>query len=45
VHKTSYTYSGREGEGGRPVEEDTTNPKTLNNRANDSNGTPHPETE
>lgn len=45
VHKTSYTYSGREGEGGRPVDEDTTNPKTLNNRANDSNGTPHPETE
>lgn len=44
VHKTSFTYSSNS-EGGRPVNEDTTNPKTLNNRANDSNGTPHPETE
>lgn len=45
VHQTSYTYNGAASEGGRPVSEDTQNPKTLNNRANDSNGTPHPGTE
>ena len=44
VHQTSYTFTG-ESTGGRPVDEDTANPKTLNNRANDNNNTPHPETE
>ena len=45
VHQTSFTFSGGDSKGGRPTDDDTTNPKTLNNRANDSNGTPHPETE
>lgn len=44
VHMTSYTYTGENGSG-RPTDEDTQNPKTLNNRANASNDTPHPETE
>ena len=44
VHKTSYTYSASNGSG-RPFSEDTVNPHTLTNRANNSNGTPHPETE
>ena len=46
VHQTSYTYNGRnyDDRGGRPVDEYTVNPNTLKNRANDSNGTPHPST-
>lgn len=45
VHQTSFTYTGKSNEAGRPTDEDTQNPKTLNNRANASNDTPHPETE
>ena len=45
VHQTSYTYTGANSGVGRPVSEDTVNPHTLTNRANNSNGTPHPETE
>jgi len=45
VHMTSFTYTGDKGEAGRPTDDDTQNPKTLNNRANASNDTPHPETE
>ena len=44
VHQTSYTYTGNNN-AGRPADDDTENPKTLNNRANASNDTPHPETE
>ena len=46
VHQTSYTYTGRDyyNRSGRPVSEDTVNPSTLENRANNSNGTPHPST-
>ena len=44
VHMTSYTFTGDE-KGGRPTNDETQNPKTLNNRANASNDTPHPETE
>ena len=45
VHQTSFTYTGKSDKTGRPTDEDTQNPKTLNNRANDNNNTPHPETE
>ena len=42
VHKTSYTYGADENDGGRPVDEDTTNPKTLTTRANGGNILPSP---
>jgi hypothetical protein len=44
VHQTSYTLSSNQSgdEGGRPIEEDSTNPSTLQTRANGSNNTPKP---
>ena len=43
VHQTSFTFSNQGA--GRPTDDDTQNPKTLGNRANASNDTPHPGTE
>ena len=42
VHLTSYTVSGNQDSGGRPVVEDSTNPNTAQSRANNSNNTPKP---
>lgn len=42
VHQTSYTLSSNDDKGGRPVEEDSTNPNTLQTRANGSNNMPKP---
>ena len=42
VHQTSFTYGAGDSEGGRPVDEDTTNPKTLTTRANGGNLLPSP---
>lgn len=45
-HQTSYTYTGEDttsdDKGGRPVNEDSTNPNTMRNRTNGSNDTPSP---
>lgn len=49
VHKTSYTYSGDDNNGdktgGRPVDDDTQNPSTLQTKANNTNGVPAPSTD
>lgn len=42
VHQTSFTYGADNNNGGRPVDEDTTNPKTLTTRANGGNSLPSP---
>lgn len=43
VHQTSFTYGADSAsDGGRPVDEDTTNPKTLTTRANGGNLLPSP---
>lgn len=42
VHQTSFTYNADSNENGRPVDEDTTNPKTLTTRANGGNSLPSP---
>ena len=43
VHQTSFTYGADSGNnGGRPVDEDTTNPKTLTTRNNGGNSLPSP---
>jgi len=44
VHQTSYTYGSTDSgdTGGRPVDDDTTNPKTLTTRANGGNTLPSP---
>lgn len=42
-HQTSYTFNGEnDNAGGRPVEEDSTNPNTLQTRENGSNKQPSP---
>lgn len=43
VHQTAYTTSSSD-QGGRPTSEDSTNPSTLQTRANNSNNTPKPST-
>ncbi len=46
VHQTSYTLSGDgDSQNGRPVEEDSTNPSTLQTRANGGNEMPKPSIE
>lgn len=46
VHQTSFTLSsGDDNTGGRPTEEDSTNPKTLQTRANGGNEMPKPSIE
>lgn len=44
VHQTSYTLSSKSNDdkGGRPIEEGSTNPSTLQTRANGSNDMPKP---
>lgn len=42
VHKTSFTLSKTDDKGGRPQEEDSTNPNTMQTRASGSNETPAP---
>lgn len=43
VHQTSFTYGADGGsDGGRPVDEDTHNPKTLTTRSNGANAMPSP---
>lgn len=44
VHQTSYTLSSKsnDDEGGRPIKEDSTNPSTLQTRANGNNDMPKP---
>lgn len=47
VHQTSFTFSGNDNEadkGGRPTDDDSTNPNTLKTRQNDANNTPRPST-
>ena len=46
VHQTSFTLSGDNGtQNGRPVDEDTQNPRTLQTRANGGNEMPKPSKE
>lgn len=46
VHQTSFTFSGdNENQNGRPVDEDTKNPRTLQTRANGGNEMPKPSKE
>ena len=46
VHQTSYTLSAKsDNKGGRPEDEDSTNPSTLQTRANNTNNQPKPSTE
>lgn len=46
VHQTSFTLSGgNDNTGGRPTEEDSTNPNTLQTRANGGNEMPKPSIE
>lgn len=45
VHKTSFTYSNSENEGGRPTNDDSSNYSTLRTKANNSNDIPAPSTQ
>ena len=48
VHRTSYTQSGDDNQGGRPTKEDdnenVTNENTVRSRSNNSNNTKKPST-
>ena len=44
VHRTSYTQSGDDNQGGRPTEDNPTNENTIRSKTNNSNGVAKPST-